>query len=243
MGLFPRKSSEKRKQYRVQVDGELAASVQDNGQWRPAPLLDVSSRGAAVFVNTALGKSLSIDHELSLRFALRGRGKAIEAVAVVRSTEPVETQLGDGQRIGLEFSDCEALHDQLDVGYWPYFNRRKTFRVQASGKKPEVRITWPGKRLEGKLDELSIAGCAVSFERETLLLLVPGSRVQAEFVIPETEKTGRFTATVVHRGVRGSRLCIGLTFEGGDTPNFSTLQELLLAHVLRREREFLQRGS
>ena len=243
MALFPRRGSDKRRQYRVQADKELGVSIEHAGEWTGVPLLDVSSRGAALFVPAALRPAAPEGAEFVLRFALRGRGRTVETPAAVRTVAEAASQHEQGSRWGMEFLETEALYAELDSGYWHYFNRRRSYRLALVRNRPPVRVLAGGRELEGSLSDLCITGGGVLFPRDTPLLLVPGGEARLEFQVPGLEESERFECRVVHRGARTGSLALGVEFDGERTTGFSTAQERIREHLMRRQRELLQGGQ
>lgn len=243
MPFFPRRGSDKRRQYRVQSDKELGVSLQNAGEWAAVSLLDVSSRGAALFVPGSLRPAAPEGAEFVLRFALRGRGRVVEARAAVRTVEEAASQHEQGSRWGMEFLDPEALYEVLDPGYWHYFNRRKSYRLALVRGRPQARVDSNGREFMGQVADLCVAGAGVLFPRDTPLLLVPGARARLEFAVPGLERGERFECRVVHRGSCTGALAAGLEFDPERSAGFGEAQERIREHVMRRQRELLQGGG
>ena len=240
MALFPRKPSDKRKQYRVRVDQDLSVSILLGDEWRQVPLLDATSRGAGVLLDLELAKRFERGLGVRLRFALRGRGRSVQANGVVRNNEDVESQFGIGVRLGIEFLEIEDFYAHLDANYWRYFNRRHSFRVQLSGSLPEARLVWPGKHLDGRVIDLCTAGCAIACPPDAEFEL-PETQGRLEFTIPDTDRAKLFAADVAHCGPRDESLVLGIAFNAERTASFGVAQERIHAHVMKCQREFLQR--
>lgn len=235
-----------RRSYRVPVREQFTANVLLGDTTLGAAVTDLSARGAAVLIDPAEDGAERLQPGTVHRFVFtrRGRARPIRSLASVQQRDEPDQGL---VRLGLEFQRLEELYEQLDPEVWPFFNRRRSYRVghATDPEAPRARAEGPQehRRLEGVLADLSVGGCALAVPREVPVLFLPGGGVELRFVPPGTRREVSVAARTVHRRAERERNLVGFAFEPEGVPGWPGIEDDLQRHVMEVQRRELASGA
>jgi c-di-GMP-binding flagellar brake protein YcgR len=234
--------SEQRSRYRIRDGLEpIKVSVARLGENpRPARLVDLSERGAALLLPTATAQTLplSIGSRLFLSFELPGLPIIDDVLAEVRHVrdEPSE------QLVGCAIVNWERFQETLPERVFALFNRRRDHRVELPHNPPvqvEVAVQGGGSPLLARLADLSLHGCA--------LLFAPGRAPKRDdtltlsFCLPDADYEYRLTGRIRSLTGVGDAIRCGFEFRHERSRDDLAQQQRILLFVTRMQREETRR--
>ena len=221
---------DQRRQYRIEP-GPRAEFIEvslrsADGSTYHGKVIDTSVKGTAVVFRNADAPELQKNDSVSLAFNLPDRPQPIVTPAIAINGQANKKY----HRYGFEFTDMEALEDQIRNESWAVFNRRAFRRLQfgtESQVKVTLRIDGSGLMLRGQLGDLSASGVCIVLDGDKRGDLASGARVQASFTLPGTFSELEYTGTVSNERFEDERTLLGFEFDAENTPDADEQREII----------------
>ncbi|MCA9001068.1 MAG: PilZ domain-containing protein [Planctomycetes bacterium] len=206
MKFFGRKKKSKstadvRKYYRKTPGKKhaLTALVQmpQSGEVVNAVVLDGSSGGASLQMDTAQSKELTVGVTANMSFSsLRMRGELPVQAHVVSVMESKDGR----SRFGFAITDPEELFTRIEPYYLRYFNRRRLLRVLPElGRTMKADVRTPdggGFRLD--IQDITEDGIGLVLRADEIEWMASGDVFDVEFKIPGANVVWTGTADRIH---------------------------------------------
>jgi hypothetical protein len=221
------------------VDGLSATMLQRWHLPRPVEVLNFSLAGTALEL-PGDARTPPFPGE-PLRLILRSVRRR-DAVAV----EVEVTDAGEEQGrlcVSCRFASSEPLRGWLEPEDWRRLNRRASFRVRPHAGLPiPLSMNVRGRRLEGRLLDVSAGGLAASFRGPLEAPLESGQRVVSWVRFPQQAREVRLPGNVVGAERWRGELRCGVVLDKSSGLGWPSLERTIVAFVMQRQREEL-RGS
>lgn len=171
-----------------------------NGAPVAGVLMDLSAGGVAIEFDDDLSHELEEGSERQLVFSSL-TARPVRANAVVRMTPNERTP----KRYGFEFSDAQALFEQIDDAFYKYFNRRQFRRAKpALGETVKAQFGF-GNILETvEIYDLSRGGASFYVPDDLVGHLEIDMPIELSIKVPKTDRT-LVNYAIIRHGMQDSK--------------------------------------
>ncbi|MCB9727740.1 MAG: PilZ domain-containing protein [Deltaproteobacteria bacterium] len=223
----------RRSRYRVSVDtvDPVKVTLAVRG-WPPigVQIRNANARGIAVDMGADSHIPTSPGNLVELTVWLVMRHRAVVVPAEIVSA----TEQGDRRRLGLRFTEPDAVDRELAHDLGVVFNRRETPRHPVRSFTPVTLCPADdphGPAVYATAFDLSLGGVGVSMAPMDDGRLAGAVRFQAEIELDETH--GKLTTQVAlrHRRLSGGRVSYGLRFAPDDDQALAAIQSAVGAFI------------
>ena len=234
-------STERRAQYRVQVDPseDLRVTIPNpEGDAFLGRLIDLSGSGAGASFPLSNCPVLAIGETAELVFTTQ----RLKTPLVIAARVQNRIEQHDSCRYGFLFLEGQLRDVDLSSDLRALFNRRKAVRVRPDPQSPinvELQALQGGLRVEGRLEDISASGVRIRLERQADSTLTAISTVTTSFSLPDCGVVS-LTGHIRNRQLVEGSLSYGIEFDPELTDNFVSQQEIVVRFVMQRQRELLR---
>lgn len=140
-----------------------------------------------------------------------------------------------------EFKDPTGLFERLDEELRPYFNRRRSFRVEPpESLRIAVALEWKGGATTGVLGNISASGIAIEVGDGAASKIAEVKELWIKSSLPGMEAPICMAGNVCSLHPTRIGMRCGIIFNSDATPNFKENEALILKYVIRRQLELLK---
>ena len=240
----------RRKLYRVALGADVGLNARICGKAGieiAVQIVDLSYAGVGLLVPRSIQQTLKEGQFIALKFESEALDWRVSASGRVQNLIEYEGEF----RVGIEFSDSNAVDHQLSPSLRPLFNRRQAYRIETKILGDTVCKWCPIDRdvakttLQGHLIDISGSGFAMSTSIEQDALLVPFRRFRTQVAVDKENIQLDFTliAQLRNKAVQDNRLRVGFQFEEDDSSFFRDQQNALFRFVAEVQRRILKENS
>ncbi len=233
--------SQRRAQYRVEVNGSLDLAVTLHGPKGGAmhgKLLDLSASGAGVLFSDAR-PNLAVGDTVDLVFDSSELDRPLVVEALIRHR--AEERAG-GRRYTFEFIHPDEQAKRLIPSLRGLFNRRRSPRVEPpAGQRVTATMEAPdGSVAEVRLVDLSELGAGVSIEVEFESQFTDSTRVTLCLELPGIEGGISVSGDIRNRRLLRDRVVYGIEFDADRSEDFEETRRAIGQYVGRRLQDLLK---
>ncbi len=235
------RGSQRRAQYRVEVNGSLDLAVtlhSPRGAAMHGKMLDLSASGAGVLFSEAR-PNLAVGDVVELTFDSPELDEPLVVEALIRHRTE---ERGGGRRYGFEFIHPDEQAKGLIPALRGMFNRRRSPRVEpAEGQRITATLeASDGSAAEVRLVDLSEFGAGVSVEAEFESAFTDTTQVVLYLELPGADEAVRMAGEIRNRRLVRDRVVYGIEFDLERSENFDESKRTIGQYVSRRLQDLLK---
>ena len=166
----------------------------------------------------------------------------------------LKSRIVEGRRIcRFRFTEAIDLEEELGIGVFSSFNRRRAFRVEPDpGEAIDIELTWGGETAFGRLVDISTvgigigltsAGITVDLDPEAGIVLGPLDRITLSFQLPGCRTRLKIPGIIRNRNPMGKRIRYGIDFLWNESEESQRQAEAIRDYVMRQQQSMLERSA
>jgi hypothetical protein len=226
-------ADERRRTLRIQLSLEGEFLFPD-GKKAPCTICDLSIRGAEARVHEIDSELLTEGTTCELKVTGPRREWHVCTPVVLRSRKKSDP---GWFRIGAEFEKLGDRYGQMETCMAPYFNRRKSRRVNVPVDQGlSVQMGRGRERTSARVRDISSGGVSVTLAKVQALPFVLHAEIEVSMTLPGSKKEMNGKAVIRHIEAVDKMSILGLEFDLSAKDGFSRHSRAIGRFVRRMER-------